>query len=150
MTTIDNVRGCGDAADREAAWAAVLAVYAGFTAGDRAAIDANLDPDVTIWDSAAPAMAFGLAELDVLRAARREPEGSDPRPRLQATPLVVDVWGDTALVRHVLVVTVGTGRPEVVRTTVVLRRAASGWLAVHNHEDVLAPDVTVEDALTRV
>jgi hypothetical protein len=116
-------------------------------AGDRQAIDARLDPEVTIWDSAAPAMAFGLAELDRLRAARPAPAPDEPRPRLSATPLAVDVWGDTALVRHLLVATIGVGRPELVRTTVVLRRSGEGWLAVHNHEDVLTPDVTLEQAL---
>lgn len=135
----------GDAAE---VWDAMRAVYRGFLAGDRAAVDLHLAPEVTIWDSAEPAMVFGLAELAQLRdrrgAAPDEPPAAD-QPQvadIAATEPVIDVWGDTALLRHRLVVsfTAPGPAPEVVRNTSVWRRTRGRWLAVHNHEDVLAPD----------
>jgi hypothetical protein len=74
-----------------------------------------------------------------LRAAR--PVASSEAPQiaaLEATDPVIDVWGDVALLRHVLRVRYSGGAPdEVVRNTSVWRRQDGRWLAVHNHEDVL-------------
>lgn len=147
--------------DGRAVWDAMRAVYAGFLSGDSAAADAHLHPDVTIWDSAEPGLVRGLGELRELRGRRRArpdpacsdhadsgPAGSDSGPRvvaIEATEPVVDVWGDTAVLRHLLRVTFGsasTNDPagpaeEVVRNTSVWRRVGDRWLAVHNHEDVL-------------
>ena len=52
-------------------WAAVNAIYDGFLAGDRAAIDRNISPDATIWDSAHAPLVRGRAELDAVRAVFR-------------------------------------------------------------------------------
>jgi ketosteroid isomerase-like protein len=115
-------------------WAAVNAIYAGFTAGDRAAIDANLSPDATMWDSSHEPLIAGKAELDAVRNAR--PAGG-PTPDLEARDPVIDVFGDLALVRHVLVARLPD---EVVRirNTSVWRKQDGRWLCIHNHEDVVS------------
>jgi ketosteroid isomerase-like protein len=116
-------------------WEAVNAIYAGFLAGDRAAIDRNIDPDATIWDSEHEPLVRGKAELDAVRDAR---PADGPRPAsLEAREPVIDVFGDVALVRHLLVATF-EGRPEIrVRNTSVWRRNGDAWLCIHNHEDVI-------------
>jgi ketosteroid isomerase-like protein len=124
--------------DEEEVWAAVQAIYAGFLAGDRAAIDAYIAEDATIWDSVHEPLVRGKRELDALRDARPadgpRPSGLDPREP------VIDVLGDVALVRHVLVVRFppasGEGEQRI-RNTSVWRRADDRWLCVHNHEDVV-------------
>jgi len=122
--------------DADAVWAAVTAIYDGFLAGDRAAVDANIADDATVWDASHAPLLRGKAELDALRDAR---PSDGPKPaELHAEEPVVDVFGDTALVRHVLRV-VTPGEPEQrVRTTSVWRRSGERWLCVHNHEDLLA------------
>lgn len=126
-------------ADAEAVWAAVNAIYAGFLADDRAAIDANISPDATIWDSAHAPLIHGKAELDTVRDAR---PANGPRPtRLEAIDPVIDVFGDVALVRHLLVAAFSpeSGEPEQrIRNTSVWRKLEGRWLCVHNHEDVVS------------
>lgn len=126
----------GDAAE---VWAAINAVYAAFLAGDPVAADAHLHPDVTIWDSEHVPLVVGLDGLEALRAARPA-AGEGPRVRaIEAGDPVVDVWDDVALLRHTLVVRFHGGHPdETVRNTSVWRRVGGRWLAVHNHEDVVA------------
>jgi ketosteroid isomerase-like protein len=125
--------------DHEAAWAAVKAIYAGFLAGDRAAIDAHISPEATIWDSAHESLIRGREELDAVRDAR-PPDGPAPVD-LVATDPVIDVFGDVALVRHVLV---ATFPPEAglsdqrIRNTSVWRKVDGRWLCIHNHEDVVS------------
>lgn len=130
--------------DEQAVWDAMRAVYAGFLARDAVAADAHLDRDVTIWDSAEPGLVRGLEQLQELRG-RRAPSGSGPAvAALEATEPVIDVWGDTALLRHLLRVRFADSdsagvADQLVRNTSVWRRTGGRWLAVHNHEDVLAP-----------
>ncbi|HLX21592.1 MAG TPA: DUF4440 domain-containing protein [Gaiellaceae bacterium] len=116
--------------DEQAIWSAVNDIYAAFLAGDRDRIDSHISPDATVWDSSEPGLVRGKAELDALR--ERRPPG-EPPASIEATDPVIDVWGDTALVRHLL--TVGDIR---VRNTSVWRRRGDDWVCVHNHEDVLA------------
>jgi ketosteroid isomerase-like protein len=126
-----------EADDRDAVWAAVGAIYDGFLAGDRPAIDANIAPDATMWDAFHAPLVRGKAELDAVRDAR--PSGG-PRPsELRAVDPVIDVFGDLALVRHVLVVVTPDEPDRRVRNTSVWRRDGGGrWLCIHNHEDLLA------------
>lgn len=131
-------RDAGQPVDTRAeVWAAVQEMYAGYLAGDPARTDAVLAPDVTLWDSSERGLVHGLGELAQLRARRA---GGSPTVDLHATDPVIDVWGDLALVRHLLLVR-GDGAGRVVRNTSLWRRdgATGRWLAVHNHEDVL-PD----------
>lgn len=115
--------------EQETIWRAMNDIYAGFLAGDRARIDRHIDPDATIWDSDEPGLVRGKAELDALRD--RRPPG-DPPPSIEATDPVIDVWGDTALLRHLV-----TAGPVRLRNTSVWRRRGDTWLCVHNHEDRL-------------
>jgi ketosteroid isomerase-like protein len=126
-------------ADHDAVWAAVQAIYAGFLAGDRAAIDAHISPEATIWDSAHEPLIRGREELDAVRDAR-PPDGPAPVD-LVATDPVIDVFGDVALVRHVLVATFPSEAdlPEQrIRNTSVWRKVDGRWLCIHNHEDVVS------------
>jgi uncharacterized protein (DUF952 family) len=122
--------------DEAEVWARMRAIYDGFLTGDTGAVDALLAPDVTIWDSAQFALARGLDQLRDLRARRTRDPGAPTVIRLDAADPVIDIWGDTALVRHTLVVDLSDGTRETVRNTSVWRRTESGWLAVHNHEDI--------------
>ncbi|HEY0417415.1 MAG TPA: nuclear transport factor 2 family protein [Gaiellaceae bacterium] len=111
------------------------AVYAGFLAGDRAAVDANISPDATIWDSAHEPLLRGRADLDAVRDSR--PSDGPTPDALDAVDPVIDVFGDVALVRHVLVVRLPDGE-ERIRNTSVWRKADGRWLCIHNHEDVVS------------
>ncbi len=137
----DELSGDDLSADGREVWDAMRAVYRGFLEGDSAAADLHLHPDVTIWDSAEPGLVRGLDQLQVLRSRRPPPGSGVTVAAIDATDPVVDVWGDTALLRHLLVVRFAGGEPpERVRNTSVWRRTGGRWLAVHNHEDVLAGD----------
>jgi ketosteroid isomerase-like protein len=124
--------------DQEAVWAAVQATYAAFLAGDRTAIDANISPDATVWDSSHEPLVRGRAQLDAVRDAR--PPGGPAPIDLGAQDPVIDVFGDIALVRHVLVVRFAPDAgldDERIRNTSVWRRLDGRWLCIHNHEDVV-------------
>jgi ketosteroid isomerase-like protein len=118
-------------ADEAAVWAAVQAIYDEFLAGDREAVDARFAADATIWDAFHEPLLRGKAERDA-----RPPGGPAPTV-LRATEPVIDVYGDTAVVRHLLIADV-PGRTQLrVRNTGVWRRDGGRWLCVHNHEDLL-------------
>ena len=123
-------------ADADQVWAAVNAIYTSFLADDRDAIDAHLSPDATIWDSEHATLVRGKAELDALRDARPA-DGSAPTG-LEAVEPVIDVFGDIALVRHVLVVGFADRPQQRVRNTSLWRRVDGRWLCMHNHEDVVS------------
>lgn len=125
----------GDAADL---WAIQLDLYDAFLAQDRERVDAHISADGTMWDSDHVPLIHGLDGLNVVRAARPSGEGAIRPIGLKALEPVIDVWGDTALTRHVLVVEFGDAAPdETARVTGVWRRIDGRWLNVHNHEDVL-------------
>jgi ketosteroid isomerase-like protein len=118
----------------EEVWAAVTAVYRDFLAGDRDAIDRRLADDVTIWDSAHEPLVRGKPDLDVVRDAR---PADGPQPvDLEATDPVIDVFGDVAVVRHVLVARFPDNAQRI-RNTSVWRLGDGEWRCVHNHEDVV-------------
>jgi hypothetical protein len=122
--------------DEAEVWARVQAIYDGFLAADTERVDALLDRDVTIWDSAEFALARGLDQLRDLRKRRPSDPGAPTVTGLEAKDPVIDVWDDTALVRHLLIVDMSDGTRQTVRNTSVWRRIDGAWLAVHNHEDV--------------
>jgi ketosteroid isomerase-like protein len=121
--------------DRDDVWAAVTAIYAGFLAGDRDAIDARISPDATMWDAFHEPLIRGKAELDDVREAR--PAGGAQPVDLRATDPVIDLYGDVAVVRHLLTAAYADGAEQRIRNTGVWRRADGRWLCVHNHEDLL-------------
>ncbi|WP_257980979.1 nuclear transport factor 2 family protein [Streptomyces sp. CB02959] len=121
----------------------ITRMYAAYASGDRAAVDAGLDPEATIWDSAAAPLLLGRRDLNRLRDERTVADGGPAESALRAYDPVVDVFGDVAVVRYWLRVDFASGpdglpmRPELVRNTAVLRGDAGGrWLIVHLHEDV--------------
>ncbi|MDJ1131329.1 YybH family protein [Streptomyces iconiensis] len=122
-------------------WSLLTGMYAAYETGDREAIDACLDPEATIWDSAVPGLLRGRADLERVRAARPAPVpgGAPAETGVTAYDPVAEVFGDTAVLRYWLRVEFGPGRfsPELVRNTAVLRRSGTGhWRIVHLHEDV--------------
>ena len=124
--------------ERQRLLAAVNAIYEGFLANDREAIDGNLSPGATVWDSSHEPLLRGKAELDAVRDAR--PPGDSSPSILDVTDPVIDVFGDIGLVRHVLVASFPpeSGTPNVrIRNTSVWRRTRDRWLCLNNHEDVL-------------
>jgi len=122
--------------DEADVWARVCAIYDGFLAADPEGVDALLHRDVTIWDAAEFPLALGLGQLRDIRRRRVGDTGAPAVVALDARDPVIDVWGDTALVRHILIVELSDGTRQTVRNTSVWRRADGAWLAVHNHEDV--------------
>ena len=118
-------------ADQAAVWSAVQGIYDAFLAGDRAAIDARIAPEATIWDAFHEPLLRGKADRDA------RPAGSPTPTALHATEPVVDVYGDTAVVRHRLTAELPDGTQLHVRNTGVWRRDGDRWLCVHNHEDRL-------------
>ena len=122
--------------DKAEVWARVRAIYDGFLAGNTDGVDALLKHDVTIWDSAEFRLTRGLGQLRDMRRRRKRDLAAPTVVRLDARDPVIDVWDDTALVRHVLIVELSDGTRETVRNTSVWRRAEGAWLAVHNHEDI--------------
>jgi len=124
--------------DEAEVWARVRAIYDGFLAADAEGVDALLHPDVTIWDATEFPLARGLGQLRDIRRRRVDNPAAPRVLQIDAQDPVIDVWDDTALVRHILVVELSDGTRQTVRNTSVWRRAGShgAWLAVHNHEDV--------------
>lgn len=134
-----------DAGSQEAAtgaiWSAMLDVYAGAVAGDRARIDAHLDPACTFWDSDSMPLVHGLRELDAVRDARPAAPAGAPPSSFAAVAPEVRVWDGTALLLHVFEWIDPDGRVEFrARNTSVWRwdGQQDRWLMVHDHEDVMA------------
>ncbi|MFV2018380.1 nuclear transport factor 2 family protein [Micromonospora sp. LOL_023] len=109
-------------------------MYDAFLAGDRARFDQHLHAELTTWETHLPGPLRTRDQLDAYRA-QRDSAGARPQlDRLAPQELRVDVWGDTALARYVLVaVPAGGGPAEHSRVTDVLRRTADGWRIVHHH-----------------
>ncbi|MFG2379083.1 DUF4440 domain-containing protein [Streptomyces sp. NPDC048504] len=128
----------GAAADLADVWTVITGMYAGYTAGDRDRIDAFLDHDATIWDSATPELISGRTELNRVRDARPAPDDGPAETGLTAYGQVVDVFGDLAVARYWLRVDFRAAPSELARNTAVLRRAHPDghWLVVHLHEDI--------------
>lgn len=119
----------------------IVDLYRGL--GDRAAFDARLHPDVTVWESADARLLRGIAELDELRGpAVAEADRSTPLPSVVPVELVADNWGETGIVRYVLEVRPNLDGPliERVRVTDVLRKSDDGWAIVHHHAQDLGLD----------
>ena len=125
----------------------VETMYGGYLTGDRAAIDALLAPNLTMFDSASPNLIDGMDELNRVRAARPSVD-SENAPTQIETALVPDRFA----ARELGGVVVATWwlridaqdlqgqeiSPEIVRNSAVLTRSSDGKLRVqHIHEDVV-------------
>jgi ketosteroid isomerase-like protein len=116
-------------------WATVQSIYTAFLAGDRDTIDASIAEDATLWDAFHEPLLRGKSELAALRSSHPD-EG--PRPtELRAEDPVIDVYGDIALVRHVLIAVIPGQQELRIRNTGLWRRDGERWLCVHNHEGLL-------------
>ncbi|MFF4697179.1 nuclear transport factor 2 family protein [Streptomyces chattanoogensis] len=128
--------------DIDAVWSVVTALYAAHGAGDVEHVDAQLDPEATMWHSEAETLLRGREDLDRLRAERTATGPGAEVAAYDAYDPVIDVSGHMALVRYRLRVDYapapdGTAlRPELVRNTAVLRRSAAVWRIVHLHEEI--------------
>jgi len=123
----------------------VVELYRGL--GDRAAFDARLHPDVTVWESADPRLLCGINQLDELRGpAVAEVDRKAPLPSVVPVDIVAENWGETGLIRYVLEVRSSVGEPLIdrVRVTDVLRKSDSIWAIVHHHAQDLGPDELAE------
>ncbi|MBB5935505.1 nuclear transport factor 2 family protein [Streptomyces zagrosensis] len=133
----------GSATDLAAVWAVFTDMYEAYLAGDRARIDAHLDPEATVWDSATPQLLLGKPALDQVRAQRPAAEragGGPVEAGLTAYDQVIDVFGELAVCRHWLRIDYRDRPSGLLRNTAVLRRAHGGWLITHLHEDGQAAD----------
>lgn len=120
----------------EAVLAGIRDMYAAFLDGDRARFDRHLDPTTTTWETHLPRL-FDRDELDAYRDGR--PASDSTVVELQVEPQQVDVWGDVAVARYLLLVAGSTGvAVETTRITDVLRRRADGWRIVHHHAEQMA------------
>lgn len=123
--------------DMKTAEAEVIAVvhdlYHAFVADDQARFDSHLSPDLTVWESHFNSL-YGRQQLDEFRMRRAE-AGQRPVLEVMKAEIVgVDVWGDTALVRYLLLTARSvTDTPETTRVTEVMRRTGDSWLIVHRH-----------------
>jgi len=127
-----------DASDVAWLTRAVTEMYDAYLASDRERADSFIADDVTLWDTEHEPLVLGLAGLNALRDSR--PAGSVAAVAgIDVTDPIVDIWGETALVRHTFTVRFvdPDEAPERVRNTAVWRRRDGRWVIVHNHEDVL-------------
>ena len=133
------------ATDQESAavWNAVTGVYQAHRKGSRAAVDASIHPDATMWDSDAPQLLHGKADLDRVRDARPATSAEQTETVLTPYGQVIDIFGDLALARYWLRVELPSKPTQLVRNTAVLVRThhdeRDNWLFIHLHEDVHGP-----------
>lgn len=116
---------------------AVRQMYSAY--GNPTAFDANLHPDITIWETDRPGPLFTLAELDALRD-HRTPEATARKVTLVVEDLLVDRWGETAAVARYLLRAEGPDAaetPDHFRATDVFTYVDGGWLIVHHHAEAV-------------
>ncbi|MBK0417492.1 nuclear transport factor 2 family protein [Leucobacter sp. CSA1] len=126
-TAVDRV----DAEARRIA-AGVHDMYDAFLARDQERFDSHLSRSATMWESHFDHL-YTMRELDEFRD-RREDAGERPvLETMRAEILAIDVWGDTALVRYLLITAEAGQEAETTRVTEVLRLEGGRWLIVHHH-----------------
>lgn len=124
--------------DKDAIWSGVQAILDGFLSKDRTRIDSFIHEDATLWDSSERPLVHGLGELNALRDRRPADGGGRKVLAIDAINPRIDIYGDVALCLYELVITFEDGSPEEhIRNTALWRKFPKGWLAIHNHEDVI-------------
>ncbi|MER7419513.1 nuclear transport factor 2 family protein [Micromonospora peucetia] len=124
--------------DTAAIAAGIDDMYDAFLAGDTRRFDTHLHPEVTTWETHLPGPLRTRAELDAYRAQRDSAGARPALDRLAPEELRVDVWGDVAVARYVLVsVPAGGGQAQHSRVTDVMRRTDDGWRIAHHHAELV-------------
>lgn len=117
-------------------------MYGGYVTGDRESIDRQLDPQLTMFDSASPDLLSGFDELNALRAARTPEEANDlsitvldPRIREIEGTIVATWWlridGKDNEGASII--------PEYCRNSALLLPRGDSLVIAHLHEDVWQP-----------
>lgn len=120
-------------------------MYDAFMARDRQRFDSHLAPDVTTWETPLPRL-ISRDELDAYRD-ERPPSVVAQVQSLRVEAERVDVWGDHAVARYLLIASkAGADGEEISRVTdVLLRDPQSGWRIVHHHSELWArPSVSTQ------
>lgn len=128
-------------ADQAAIWAEQKAMYTAFLVGDRARLDRFIHPDATIWDAVTEGLAYGLTDLDRIRATRPTGAQAPVTTRLEVDAPVVDIGRDLAVSRHRLLVEHAgpDGRfRALMRVSAGWRRLDGSWYVIHSHEDLFS------------
>lgn len=113
-------------------------MYDAYLLQDRVRFDSHLDAEVTTWESHLPRMVT-RPELDRYRDER--PASARPAlTALRVEPERIDVTGDLAIARYLLVAVDQNNTPAITRVTDVLRRTESRWLIVHHHAELSAAE----------
>lgn len=125
-----------DATSAEQEIAEVLEdLYDAYRANDQTRFDSHLSPEVTAWESYFERL-YSRGDLDRFREQRAAAGTRPTRSELYADILRTDVWGDTALVRYLLVGRASAdAEPETKRVTEVMRKTDGRWLIVHRHAE---------------
>lgn len=113
----------------------VKAVWQRFEAQDPQGMLALLAEEYTVWDTFQPQLVTKETIAAYVRKDFAQSAARGPLTRRTAD-YVIDVWGDTALVRFTTWFQYQPPNPvsHHGRTTVVLRRRPEGWRLVHVHE----------------
>jgi len=133
--------------EREEVLRTVKAVWERFLDRDPQGMLALLDEHCTVWDTFQPQL---VAKQTIADYVARDFAQSAARGTLSHTmeDFVVDIWGDTALVRFTT--RFSYAPPNAIsrrgRTTVVLRRTDDAWRLVHVHEGERPSGVPPVDA----
>lgn len=113
-------------------------MYDAFMARDRARFDSHLASDVTTWETPFPRL-IDRGELDAFRD-ERPPSVVEQVQSLRVEAERIDVWGDHALARYLLIASkADADGDEISRVTdVLLRDPRDGWRIVHHHSELWA------------
>lgn len=107
-------------------------MYDAFLANDRKRFDSHLSRSSTTWESHFDRL-YTMRELDDFRDLREETGQRPVLEVMRAEILAIDVWGDTALVRYLLIAAEADREIETTRVTEVLRLEEGAWRIVHHH-----------------
>ncbi|WP_440709916.1 YybH family protein [Herbiconiux sp. YIM B11900] len=123
-------------------------MYDAFLARDRQRFDSHLASDVTTWETPFPRL-ISRGELDAFRD-ERPPSVVAQVQSLRVEAERVDVWGDHALARYLLIASkAGAEGEEISRVTdVLLRDPRDGWRIVHHHSELWARGASAPASLS--
>jgi ketosteroid isomerase-like protein len=106
-------------------------------------IEAALAEDCTVWDVFQPDLIRGREERVKFHEGDQEQMQARGDLTMSISEPVIDIWGDTALVRYVLSFDYTPPNPTSgqVRITDVLRSTNGRWRIIHHHEGMMPSGV---------